>query len=95
MAIATVEPIPWADVKKLAAAFAEHAHGTARFAAVLREEIAAALAVVGARSVGELLEEAGLRDRVRADLLAHGEPIAKRFFAAPAFAHWLGELLAD
>ncbi|MFN7952443.1 MAG: hypothetical protein U0610_12025 [bacterium] len=92
---ATVEPIPWADVKKLAAAFAEHARGTARFAAVLREEIAAALAVVGARSVGELLEEAGLRDRVRADLLAQGEPIAKRFFAAPAFAHWLGELLAD
>lgn len=92
---ATVEPIPWPDVKKLVSAFVAHARENPRFVAVVREEIAAAVAVFGTRSVGELLAEAGMRDRVRSDVLAQGDPLAKRFFASPAFQHWIAELIAD
>ncbi len=92
---ATVEPIPWPDVKKLVSALMANARGNPRFVAVVREEIAAAVAVLGTRSVGELLAEAGMRDRLRSDVLAQGDPLAKRFFASPAFQHWITELIAD
>lgn len=92
---ATVEPIPWDDVVEVGLAMAEHARKAPRLKALVKEEIAAGLAVFGERSLGEVLEEAGLAKKVRADVLAQAEPLARRFFAEPAFATWLDAVVAD
>lgn len=92
---ATVEPIPWDDVVDLGAALAEHARKAPKLKALVKEEIGAGLAAFGEQTLGEVLEEAGLAKRVRADVLALADPLAKRFFAAPAFATWLAAVVAE
>lgn len=92
---ATVEPIPWDDVVAIGHAMAEHARKSPKLKALVKEEIAAGLAAFGKQTLGEVLEEAGLAKKVRADVLAQAEPLAQRFFAAPAFAAWLDAVIAD
>lgn len=92
---ATVEPVPWDDVVEMGLAMAEHARKSPKLKALVKDEIAAGVAAFGDRTLGHVLEEAGLAKKVRADVLALADPLARRFFAAPAFASWLDAVVAD
>jgi hypothetical protein len=64
------------------------AHNLARaeVRAALREELAAAVAELTQQTVGELLDELGLRALAREAMRAQGLPLARAFVASPAFA---------
>ena len=72
-----------------------HAAPGAYVQAIVEREIAAYLALEGERTVLELLDELGIAAELRALVLAHGQALARGFFAAPAFADWLSRVLAD
>jgi hypothetical protein len=60
---------------------------------IVQREIAAYLAVEGDRSVGELLEELGVRDEARALLVAQGDGLVRTLSESSAFSDWLDRLL--
>ncbi len=77
---ATIDPL----IPKLVA------HNVAR--AEVREaivaEVRASLEELSKQTIGELLEEAGLRDESRAALRAHGLPLARELVKREAFGAW-------
>ncbi|MDD9934983.1 MAG: hypothetical protein OXT09_15335 [Myxococcales bacterium] len=72
-----------------------HELGRELVRALLRGEIAAWLELEGARTLGELLEEAGLRAQVRTLAVERGHAAAAELFRSTAFASWLEQLLPD
>jgi hypothetical protein len=63
---------------------------------VVREvsgQLDAFLALEGARTVREFLEELGIEADVRAEVERRVDPAARRFFQSPAFSEWLDRLL--
>ncbi|HJZ84077.1 MAG TPA: hypothetical protein VKN99_02860 [Polyangia bacterium] len=83
-----LEKIPFAMLDALAPTVLVHNLARAEVRAALAAEIAAALGELEKQTIGELLDELGLREAARAALLHHGLPLARAFVAAPEFARW-------
>jgi hypothetical protein len=66
------------------------AHNLARpeLRAALRAEVEAAVAELSQQTLGELLDELGLREQVQDGLRAHGLALARDFIASQQFARW-------
>jgi hypothetical protein len=60
---------------------------------IVRAEVAAFVDVEGARTLAELLDETGLRERVRALMIQRGSSVVQGVVATPGFAAWLERLL--
>jgi hypothetical protein len=89
------DELPLDDVFEVAPAIIAHAAKTAYVQDIVQREIAAYLAAEGGRTLQSLVDELGIGAELRAVLQAHGEVIARGFFASPAFASWLSRLLDD
>jgi hypothetical protein len=83
-----VRPWPHAAFDALAPTLLRHNLGREEIRAALREEIDAALAEIGKSTVGEVLDDFGLREVARESLHAHGLPIARTLVATAAFGDW-------
>ena len=59
----------------------------------IAEEVKALLAIEAGRTLGELLEEAGLAATARAMLVPRVDTHAAQVVATDAFAEWLGDLV--
>jgi hypothetical protein len=62
--------------------------------AAVDEELRAFLDVEGAKTVGELAEELGIAEAVRATVRGRLDALARELFAAPGFRRWLEKLVA-
>lgn len=83
------EAVPLAEVREVAAPVVAFNAERAFVRRAVREEIQAWVDLEGARTVGELLDEAGLGDAVR-DLAARRlDPLLRDFFSSYGFAAWL------
>jgi hypothetical protein len=69
------------------------AHNLARpdVRAGILEELEAALAIEGARTLGDVLETARDLDAWRAEVIEVGAPLVREFAATPAFKAWLAD----
>ena len=70
------------------------AHNAARpeFRALLRDEIQATVDELSKQTIGELLDQAGVRSAIREALHAHGLPLAKILVRTPGFDSWFSRL---
>jgi hypothetical protein len=89
-----LDRLPLEDAVRLAPATVAHDLSRELGQRALEGEIRAYLAAEGARSLRELLEEAGLLARVRALAVERVHAGAVGLFASPAFADWLERLLS-
>lgn len=89
-----VDALPWDDLWGLVPLVSEHNRERGPVLDAIRDELEATLAVVGARTVRDLLDEAGLLEPTLEGVLALGDPIARDLFGGDAFRGWLDELLA-
>jgi hypothetical protein len=87
------EELPWDDLWALVPPVVEHNRDRAPVVAAIRDELEALLEVEGARSVREVLTEAGLLDDTVASLLAHSKEPAAAFFGGQAFRALAEDLL--
>ncbi|MCB9611768.1 MAG: hypothetical protein H6722_04860 [Sandaracinus sp.] len=90
--LADFDRLPWREVAAVAPGIAEHDLRSALGHAVLRQEVAAFLEVEGARTVEDLLEEAGALADVRAYLRVQGEGVLALLLASDDFGAWLAKL---
>jgi hypothetical protein len=86
---AYVDRVPHAELEALAPAIAVHNLQRAELRAALRAEVEAALTELSQRTVGELLDAYGLREKSREALHAHGAPLLRAFLASPHYQRWL------
>jgi hypothetical protein len=89
-----VERTPFALLDGLIPAAAAHNLQRAEFRAALKSEIAAVIAELSKSTIGELLDELGLRAHVREDL-RRLVPLGRAFFAQPEVSAWLGARAAS
>lgn len=80
----------WMDLAPL---IAEHQRGLPAYRALLTEEVGAIVAADGLRPIRALLEEAGLLDRVTANLLTDLDTVAAATVETEAFARWVQDLV--
>jgi len=92
--VADLDNVPDADLVALAGPVADHNHGREAFAAAVRAEIDAALAIEGDTTGRQYLTEQGQLDDVRAAVGKQLDPLVRDFFGADAFAGWLDDVLA-
>jgi hypothetical protein len=90
-AAGTLEPIPFAAIDALAPMLVAHNVRRTEIHEALKAEIGHVLKELGAQTVGEHLDELGLRDQALAALHAHGTPFGKSFMATPAFQAWFDQ----
>ncbi len=88
-----LDRLPLADAIRVAAPILEHTLARELWRSIVRNEVRAALALEGARSVRELLEEAGLLAQTRTLILDRADRVAHEFFHGDAFASWIDRLL--
>ena len=67
-------------------ALVAHNLGRAEVRTALREELAAAVAELSTHTLGELLDELGLRAAVGDAVRAHGLPLARAFVASAEYS---------
>jgi hypothetical protein len=77
---------PWDALDAMVPALVAHNLARAEVRAALRDEVAAVVAELSTQTVGELLDELGLRTHVADAIRAHGLPLARAFVASPEFA---------
>ena len=77
---------PWEALDAMLPALVAHNLARAEVRAALREEVAAAAAELSTQTIGELLDELGLRGAVAEAVRAHGLPLARTFLQSPEFA---------
>ncbi|HWE27717.1 MAG TPA: hypothetical protein VHB97_06925 [Polyangia bacterium] len=77
---------PWDALEAMIPAVIAHNLPRAELRAALREEIAAVVTELSATTIGELLDELGLRAQATEALRAHGLPLARAFLASPEFS---------
>lgn len=85
--------LPMEDILKIAPSVVSHSAPRTFVERLVRGEIDAFLAVEGDRPLGEVLDELGVRDDVRAAVVGHASSLARGFFATPAFRDWLGRVV--
>jgi hypothetical protein len=78
--------VPFAALDALVPSIVVHNLARQEVRAALRDEIAAVVAELSTQTIGELLDELGLRQAVREALQAHGLPLVLAFIASPQFA---------
>ncbi|MET0389292.1 MAG: hypothetical protein ABW321_25185 [Polyangiales bacterium] len=61
---------------------------------IVQRELSAFLAHEGGRTVGELLDELGLREQIQALALRRGDALFRSLIGTPAFADWLRRVQA-
>jgi hypothetical protein len=86
------QAVPFSLLDAMTPAIVTHNLLRAEVRALLRDEIAAALAELDTQTVGELLEELGLKALVRDKLHARLGPLAAAFVATPEVAAWQARL---
>ncbi|MFW5876076.1 MAG: hypothetical protein ACOCXM_05020 [Myxococcota bacterium] len=84
------ETVPPAEARDVAAALVGFNAQRDFVQRAVREEVDAWLALEGARTAGELLEEAGLDDVVRRIANDRLDALLRAFFSTHGFAAWLG-----
>jgi hypothetical protein len=89
-----VERTPFALLDALLPAAAAHNLSRNEFRSALRTEIAAVLAELSKQTVGEFLDELGLRAHVREDL-RRVLPLIAELVASPAFTAWRAKAAAS
>ena len=77
---------PWDALEAMIPAIVTHNLARAELRAALREEVAAVVAELSTQTIGELLDELGLRAHVAEAVRAHGLPLARAFVASPEFS---------
>lgn len=80
------ERVPWAALDAMLPAIVRHNLARAEVRAALQEELAAAVAELSAQTVGELLDELGLRAWAREALHARALPLLRAWVASQYFA---------
>jgi hypothetical protein len=85
--------LPWDDILAIAPEVAAWAIQRPNVKTLLRTEITAILAVEGARTLRELLDEAGITEHVERWLTEQTDGQIQRLAATDAFGVWLNELL--
>ena len=78
-----VARLPWAELDAMLPSVVRHNLGRAELRVAVREELSAVVAELSAQTVGELLDELGLRTQTAEWLRAHGLPLARAFLASP------------
>jgi hypothetical protein len=81
-----VEKTPWDALEAMIPALVAHNLARAELRAALREEVAAIVTELSTQTIGELLDELGLRALVGEAVRAHGVPLARAFVGSPQFA---------
>ncbi len=84
----TMMRVPYADIDPMLPKIAVHNIARAAVREAIEAEVRAALTELSTQTIGELLDEMGLRDQARASLHAHGLPLARAFAATPGFESW-------
>jgi hypothetical protein len=87
--------LPEKDIAGVVAKVLHHLPQQPWFQQIIEAEVREALAVVGERSLAELLVEAGLLVEARALVVATVAPGVKALAASDAFAGWVDRLLAE
>jgi hypothetical protein len=90
-----LDRLPLEAAVRIAAPILEHDVARELWRTIIREEVRAVLVLEGARSVRELLEEAGLLRQVRTLILERADRVAHEFFRSQGFAAWLDRLLTS
>ncbi len=93
--IADFRHLPEQEIAGVVAKVLDHLPKQSWFRAILEAEIAEALSVVGARSLAELLSEAGLLEEARGLTVRAVAPGVKALAASDAFGSWLDRLLEE
>ena len=78
--------VPWAALEALLPPLLAHNLGRAELRAALRQEVAAVVAELSAETLGDLLDELGLRAAAAAAVRAHGLPLLRAFVTGSEFA---------
>jgi hypothetical protein len=76
---------PWDALDAMVPALVAHNLARAEVRTALREELAAAVAELSTQTLGELLDELGLRAAVADAVRTHGLPLARAFVASEQF----------
>ncbi len=79
-----VKRTPWPALDAMLPALIAHNLARAEVRAALREEVAAAVAELSTQTIGELLDELGLRAAVADGVRVHGLPLARTFLQSKA-----------
>ncbi len=91
--LADAEALPSAEVAALIRPVLAHNAAREIFAMAIRAELRAVVEIESERSLGELLEEAGVKDEVLAHLREILDREARGFFAKPEVTDWMRRLL--
>jgi hypothetical protein len=83
-----MERTPWVLIDGLMPVLFAHNLGRPEVRQALHAEVDAVLAELSIQTIGELLDEMGIRDLVGAGLHAHVAPLIEAFVATPEFAAW-------
>ena len=81
-----VKKTPWDALEAMIPALVAHNLARAEFRAALRDEVAAVVAELSQQTVGELLDELGLRAHAAEAMRHHGLPLLQAFLASPEFS---------
>jgi hypothetical protein len=90
-----LDRLPLADAIKLASPILEHDLARGLWRSIVSAEVHAVLELESARTLRELLEEAGLLTGLRSELLERGDGVARTLFASQEFAAWLERVLDE
>jgi hypothetical protein len=77
-----VKKTPWDALEAMLPALVAHNLGRAEVRAALRDEIAVVVTELSTQTIGELLDEAGLRAQAAEAVRAHGLPLVRAFLAS-------------
>jgi hypothetical protein len=79
--------VPWEALDAMLPSVIAHNLGRAELRAALRDEVAAVVRELSAQTIGELLDDLGLRAAAAEAVRAHGLPLARAFLASAEFSN--------
>lgn len=80
-----VRKTPWDLLDAMLPALIAHNLGRAELRAAVRDELAAVIDAMSTQTIGELLDELGLRAQAAEAVRLHGLPLARAFLASPEY----------
>jgi hypothetical protein len=81
-----VRKTPWDALDAMLPSLIAHNLARAELRAAVRDELAAVVAELSTQTIGELLDELGLRAQAAEAVRVHGLPLARAFAQTPEFA---------
>jgi hypothetical protein len=85
-----VKRVPWMAIEALVPSLVTHNLARPELRAAVRAELEAVVAELSTQTIGELLDELGLREIVREGARTQFVPLARAFLASPHFQRTLG-----